>query len=45
LFKLLKKSAGICRNLEPDVSPSLTLFSLIALEKFTQTSENKAKIR
>ena len=32
-------------SLKPDNPPSLILFSLIAIEKFTQTSENKSKIR
>jgi len=31
-------------NLSPDKPPPVTLFSLIALEKFTQTSENKVMI-
>jgi len=35
----------LIRNLDVDTPPSLILFSLIALEKFTQTSENKSKIR
>ncbi|KAK9499487.1 hypothetical protein O3M35_002517 [Rhynocoris fuscipes] len=32
-------------NLEEDVEPVVTLFSLIALEKFAQTSENKITIK
>ncbi|BET00460.1 SPRY domain [Nesidiocoris tenuis] len=32
-------------NLEEDVEPIVTLFSLIALEKFAQTSENKMTIK
>jgi len=31
-------------NLSPDKPPPVTLFSLIAIEKFTQTSENKVTI-
>eukprot|EP00090_Calanus_glacialis_P028360 TRINITY_DN4556_c0_g1_i1.p1 TRINITY_DN4556_c0_g1~~TRINITY_DN4556_c0_g1_i1.p1 ORF type:complete len:663 (-),score=176.66 TRINITY_DN4556_c0_g1_i1:82-2070(-) len=31
-------------NLHPDKPPPVTLFSLIAIEKFTQTSENKVTI-
>jgi len=31
-------------NLNPDKPPPVTLFSLIAIEKFTQTSENKVTI-
>ena len=31
-------------NLAPDKHPSVTLFSLVALEKFAQTSENKVTI-
>jgi len=31
-------------NLAPDKPPPVTLFSLIAIEKFTQTSENKVTI-
>ena len=31
-------------NLDPEVHPSVILFSLIALEKFSQTSENKGRI-
>lgn len=32
-------------NLDEDIDPVVTLFSLIALEKFAQTSENKITIR
>uniref|UniRef100_A0A146LYJ7 RING finger and SPRY domain-containing protein 1 n=2 Tax=Lygus hesperus TaxID=30085 RepID=A0A146LYJ7_LYGHE len=32
-------------NLEEDIDPIVTLFSLIALEKFAQTSENKLTIK
>eukprot|EP00088_Acartia_fossae_P005691 TRINITY_DN1256_c0_g1_i3.p1 TRINITY_DN1256_c0_g1~~TRINITY_DN1256_c0_g1_i3.p1 ORF type:complete len:525 (+),score=95.06 TRINITY_DN1256_c0_g1_i3:1796-3370(+) len=35
----------IIGNLTEAKAPSIVLFSLIALEKFTQTSENKSKIR
>jgi len=35
----------LLRNLAPASHPAVTLFSLIALEKFTQTSENKVTIR
>jgi len=31
-------------NLDPEVHPSVILFSLIALEKFSQTSENKVTV-
>jgi len=34
----------LINNLAPDKPPPVTLFSLIALEKFTQTSENKVTI-
>jgi len=32
-------------NLDDGINPDITLFSLIALEKFAQTSENKATIK
>ena len=31
-------------NLDPEVHPAVIMFSLIALEKFSQTSENKGRI-
>ncbi|KAL1131126.1 hypothetical protein AAG570_012363 [Ranatra chinensis] len=36
--------AFLIANLEDDIDPLVTLFSLIALEKFAQTSENKMTI-
>jgi len=35
----------VISNLSKEKAPSIVLFSLIALEKFAQTSENKSKIR
>ena len=32
-------------NLDPDVHPAVIMFSLIALEKFSQTSENKVTVQ
>nr|XP_018906252.1 PREDICTED: RING finger and SPRY domain-containing protein 1-like [Bemisia tabaci] len=37
--------AYLVSNLEENVEPILTLFSLVALEKFAQTSENKLSIK